>query len=122
MISFLINPVTRQMVAELENDEKITIHDEKMKEALTREGIAAYPDFKRKYAITSSRIYPTDGPSLFAKAFKECYFQHGLQQQGFFWRDQKEHELLTGPLADQELAKRVCDLYQLKRIPNELEK
>ena len=100
MSVLLINPFTREVAAELISDEKITIRDQQMKERVEKAGIALYPNFKDTHkerieaagiALKQSRIYPSDDESLFALAFKECYFVHGLQQQGFFWRDKSKH-------------------------------
>lgn len=63
-----------------------------MENIISQQGIATYPEFKNKHKIKASRIFPKDGDSLFAKAFEECYFIHGLQQQGYFWKDRTNEQ------------------------------
>jgi len=87
---YLYDPTTYFFAAKLIPDKQVTIYDDWMKERLTG-GITVTREFKEKYK-TGWRIYPTDASDLFAKAFKECYYVHGLQQAGYCWMEEREYE------------------------------
>mgnify|MGYP000676863116 CR=1 FL=1 len=55
-------------------------------------GIVVERTFKELNALDRGKVYLTDDQPLFAKAFKQCYFIHGLQQ-GYCWKDKKVYDL-----------------------------
>ncbi len=84
MIQCLIHPYTCQIVAELTPEKEVIIYDKAMLKSLTSNGITVSSTFK-KLNLTGWRVYPGDDKEVFAKAFKQFYFIHGLQQQGYIW-------------------------------------
>ena len=68
----------------------------------SNQGIYMSPAFREENAEALARnrldkqvrILQTDGnpevESLFAKAFKECLFEDGLRQMGYYWRAKSE--------------------------------
>lgn len=91
----LIDPYSRQIVAELIPDKEIMIVDKRMLTHLDSIGIVVTKSFKEENNLSSWTIYPKDGKDIFAKAFEQCYFVHGLQQQGYYWIDKKVCDLTT---------------------------
>lgn len=84
-VQFLINPTTKEIAAELMPGKKVTIHEQWILNEIAASGITVSNEFKEKHK-TGWRIYPKDDPALFATAFENFSFVHGLQQQGYFWR------------------------------------
>ncbi|MGE0197407.1 MAG: hypothetical protein AB7N99_08875 [Simkaniaceae bacterium] len=91
---YLINPKTHEIAAkyhEYENGSKtVEVLDRWLLQGLSSVGIAVPGGF----ANGKHYIYPTDEQALFAKAFKEEYFAHGLTQKGYYWVKQEDY---TGP-------------------------
>ncbi len=85
MIQCLIHPSTCQIVAELTPEKEVIIHDKAMLKSLISNGITVSSTFKTTLNLTGWRVYPGDDKEVFAKAFKQFYFIHGLQQQGYTW-------------------------------------
>ena len=96
----LIQPNTLTIAAELTENNTVIIHDTKLLKILSSNGITVPP--KDGYGKTT--IYPSDNPSLFAKAFVEQYFQHGLMQGGYRWMSKAEY---TGPEGEIEKALKI---------------
>ena len=85
-VQLLINPSTREVAAELFPGEKVVIHEPWILKEIAASGITVSPEFKQKHDLSGWRIYPAADPAIFALAFKNFSFAHGLQQQGYFWR------------------------------------
>jgi hypothetical protein len=96
----LIQPKTLTVAAELTENNTVIIHDSKLLKILSSNGITVPP----RDGYGKSTIYPTDNPFLFAKAFVEQYFQHGLMQGGYRWMPKAEY---TGPEGETEKALRI---------------
>nr|WP_207391816.1 hypothetical protein [Neochlamydia sp. AcF84]NGY95351.1 hypothetical protein [Neochlamydia sp. AcF84] len=103
MIRCLIHPLTNSVVAELIPQKEVNILDEKMLEKLTITGITVSSEFKNLHRV-SWRVYPNDNKEVYAKAFEQFYFVHGLQQQGYFWKDKSEGDIPMGKLAESILS------------------
>lgn len=91
MIKCLIHPITHVVVAELDPEKKVTILDKKMLESLTINGIVVSQEFKKLNQV-GWKVYPKDDNKVFAKAFEQFYFIHGLQQQGYVWENKSDLE------------------------------
>lgn len=106
MIKCLIHPLTHEIVAELTPDKEIKILNEDMLTSLCLNGINVTQEFKDLHR-TGWTVYPTDSKEIFAKAFEQFRFVHGLQQRGYFWVD--KHELEASP---EERAREVLSSYE----------
>ncbi len=89
MIKCLIHPVTHAVVAALAPEKEVTIFDKNMLDNLIRNGITVSAEFKKLNHV-GWKVYPNDDKEVFAKAFEQFYFIHGLQQQGYVWENQSE--------------------------------
>ena len=92
-VSLLIHPNTHEPAAELIQDEtgrRVVLHDKWLLQILTANGIAVPGGFTKN----KHYIFPTDMPDLFARAFTEQFFPHGLMQGGFYWIKKENY---TGP-------------------------
>lgn len=92
MIECLIHPFTCHVVAELVPEKEVVIYDKTMFNNLTSNGITVSSEFK-ELNCTGWRVYPKDDKEVFAKAFQQFYFIHGLQQQGYTWERKSELEV-----------------------------
>ncbi|CUI17953.1 hypothetical protein PNK_2356 [Candidatus Protochlamydia naegleriophila] len=100
MIKCLIHPVTYATVAELAPEKEVTILDKNMLESLTMNGITVSSEFKEANRV-GWKVYPKDDKKVFAKAFEQFYFIHGLQQQGYTWENKNDSEApLTEKMKD----------------------
>lgn len=109
-------------VAKLIPDQEVEILDPIMKETLENGGITVDKAFVTENGIQNKRfkVYPKDGKAIFAKAFEQFYFIHGLQQQGFKWKEGKEGlehlEIFSlKGLSGKELAKRIVEIHMKDR-------
>ncbi|WP_193365268.1 hypothetical protein [Neochlamydia sp. EPS4] len=93
-----MHPLTHSVVAELIPRKEVNILDQKMLEKLTITGITVSSEFKNLHRV-GWRVYPSGNKEVFTKAFKQFYFVHGLQQQGYFWEDKSEMDVPTEKLA-----------------------
>ena len=84
-IQLLINSRIEKVAAELVSEKSITIYEQWILDSVTETGITVTREFKAQFS-TDWKVYPSDDPAIFARAFKECYFKHGLQQQGYYWK------------------------------------
>lgn len=105
-------------VARLIPNEEVEIFDSFMKERLEKGGISVDKAFITKHGIQNKewKVYPKDGKAVFAKAFEQFYFVHGLQQQGFKWKDgEKALESLKilecQGLSLEDLAKKIIEIH-----------
>ena len=98
----LINPTAKEkedrIAAELEPNKYVKIFEERIQKRLDANGIIVSREFMEKHK-TGWKVSSSDGPALFAIAFKECYFERGLRQQGYYWNDE-EIEKSDLPLAN----------------------
>ena len=85
----LISPSTHEIAAELSEEGKVVIYEGRMLSRLTFNGIAVPKGFVDD--IRKHYIYPTDDPYLFARAFQEEYFRHGLMQGGYYWIKKEDY-------------------------------
>ncbi|MBS4167324.1 Uncharacterized protein NEOC65_002432 [Neochlamydia sp. AcF65] len=93
-IKLLINPRNQAIAAELIPDVEVKIHEKWMLDAITASGITVSKEFKEQYH-TGWYIYPNEDKAIFAKVFEQFYFIHGLQQQGYYWREKDEYDQLS---------------------------
>lgn len=111
MTKCLVHPFTGKFVAELIPEKEVKICDPTLLEKLEMNGITISPDFKRDNNLKNWRIYPKDvtdiknGKEIFAKAFAQFYFIHGLQQQGYRWVDKGE-----SVISPEEIAKKILSI------------
>jgi hypothetical protein len=92
-VSLLIHPNTHVPAAELIQNEtgtQVVLHDTWLLQIIKVNGIAV----PRGFAPNKPYIFPTDLPDLFARAFTEHFFPHGLTQAGFYWIKKEDY---TGP-------------------------
>ncbi|KIC70809.1 hypothetical protein [Candidatus Protochlamydia amoebophila] len=101
-------------VAKLIPNQEIEILDLKMKERLEVTGISVDKSFKEKYH-TGWKVYPKDDKALFARAFEQFYFVHGLQQQNYRWEGPEALESLKlQKLNSNELAHYIIGIHMKK--------
>ena len=104
----LMNPFTHEVAAELKPKQEVVIKDKWMLERIQASGITVSRQFKRDHSMSNSSVYPPPPEAtnlekvIFAKAFEDFYFVHGLQQKGYFWKNKKMHEIQAS-LSDKEL-------------------
>jgi hypothetical protein len=95
---YLIDPKTHEISAkyhEYANGRKtVEVLDRWLLQGLSSVGIAV----PGRFANGKHYIYPTDEQSLFAKAFKEEYFAHGLTQKGYYWVKQEDYTSPEGEI------------------------
>ena len=107
----LIDPSTHEAAAKLIEDkgrQTVEIYDRWLLQGLSVNGIAVPGGFTNG----KHYIYPTDYPELFAKAFTEEYFRHGLMQRGYYWIKEEDY---TGPEGEiQKAINRVLDAFKNK--------
>ena len=106
MVKILRDPYSHLIAAQLNPEQEVIILDEHMKKNIAATGIAVSSKFKQENN-SDWYIYPSDDKKIFAKAFEQIYFVHGLQQQGYYWEDKEVSENLN----DEELAKKVLEQY-----------
>ena len=88
MTKLLMSPSKTEPVAELIPGKEIIVKNNVLLKLITESGITVTPEFKTKHQMKEWQIFITDNDkALFAKAFEEVYFVHGLQQQGYYWKD-----------------------------------
>jgi hypothetical protein len=104
-MQLLINPRTHSIAAELTPNKEVIIHEPWISESIEAAGITVSSKFKKEHNC-KWQIYPTDGKSLFAQAFIECAFPHGLQQKGYYWRVKNELD----DLSEKELAQKILGM------------
>jgi len=106
---YLINPRTFTIAAVLIPDKEIVIKSDWIARHIANNGgIYLSQTFKEKNASVleknnlANRLYllppEDDKPELqrlFAKAFKECLYEDGLRQMGYYWKDSGEVDDLT---------------------------
>lgn len=93
-IQFLINPQTREIVAELfPEKEEVQIHENWLLDVIKTSGIPVTKEFKDKYK-TGWHVYLGVDKALFTKAFLECYFIR-LERRGYYWREKNEYDGLS---------------------------
>ena len=110
----LINPKTHFIAAELTPGKEVVIHESWILDFIKETGITVTSEFKKKYNC-KWQIYPTDNKALFAQAFQECAFPHGLQQKGYFWREKND---LDG-LPNDKLAKKILEIHRNGKRPSQ---
>lgn len=103
MLLWLISPYTHQAVAELAPQAQVVIFDPKMRQALESSGITVTPEFKKLHNTKGCHLFPSEDKKIFALAFEQFYFKHGLQQQGYYWQDKSQANLSAEALALQLL-------------------
>jgi len=92
----LIDPYKHEIAAEFTkqaNEEKVVVYSSDLIHSINTRGIAipgGFAGMKHK----SHYVYLTAEPNLFAMAFREEYFRHGLMQQGYYWVKKEDY---TGP-------------------------
>ena len=107
-IMLLMNPFTHKVAAELKPQQEVIIMDKWMLEKIQASGITVSRQFTRDHGMSDSSVYPPSfqatnfEKAIFAKAFQNFYFEHGLQQKGYFWKDKKVHQI-QATLSDKEL-------------------
>lgn len=87
-IQYLIN-TSNEIAAEYNEDTKKLIIREDWLKSKMEFGITVTSNFREKYKCEGV-IYPAS--QLFAQAFRECAFIHGLQQMGYKWREKNEFD------------------------------
>ena len=98
--------------AKLIPDQEVELLDCSMKEKLEKTGIAVDSVFKAQHH-TGSYVFPADDKAIFAKAFEQFYFIHGLQQGGYEWKGPEALKILeTRKLSTEELAKHIVKIHQ----------
>ncbi len=88
-VKYLVNPNTHSIaatVSEDKNRKSVEIHEEWITNCLNVNGITV----PRNFAQGKPYIFPSDDSNLFAKAFVEHFFPHGLMQKGYFWKNQED--------------------------------
>ena len=105
-------------IAKLIPDQEVEIFSTIMREKLEESGISTDKAFATEHHIKNIgwKVYPKDGKAVFAKAFEQFYFIHGLQQQGYKWKDGEEglarlKLLELEGLSDIELAKKIVEIH-----------
>jgi hypothetical protein len=118
MTRILRDPCHHQVVAELEPQQKVTIVDKAMHRNISMTGITLTTEFKKAHNVNIPRVYPSDTDAkIFAEAFEEVYFVHGLQQQGYYWEEKNPSRELT----DKELAEKVMEQYFKNNVSTPVE-
>lgn len=108
----LINRETYEIAAELRYDDndqdkqEVIIKEQWLIDNIKASGITVSRAFSKANKC-NGKVYPCDDKIIFAKAFKEFQFRHGLMQMGYFWREKNEYD----GLSDAELAKKIIELY-----------
>jgi hypothetical protein len=88
----LLNPRTYEVVAELTPGERVVIKDPWLMRKAAFNGITVPRGFDRDFDnVGRCRVYPGDYPAIFAKAFEEVWYRHGLIQGGYQWVDAKDY-------------------------------
>ena len=110
-VLLLINPHTYAVAAEFNKEkEEVVIHEQWIMDTINASGITVSQSFKEKNRC-DWEVYPKENnKALFSKAFYECAFPRGLQQQGYFWRDKNECDDLSIKL----LAKKILEIYNMR--------
>ena len=99
-------------VAKLILDQEVEIFEDWLKKKVEISGITVDKEFKNKYK-TGWRVYPRDDKAIFAKAFSQFLYVHGLQQQGFKWKGPEALKVLEmRNWSDLELAHYVIGLHK----------
>lgn len=105
----LIHPQTHNVSARY-TEKSVAVLDSWLLHGLSYNGIAVPGGFDpggKHY------IYPTDEPKLFARAFKEEFFCHGLMQAGYYWIKEEDY---IGPKEEVEKAlKHVLEALSINR-------
>lgn len=87
----LIHPKTHEIAAKYyersDGYKSVEVLDRWLLAGLSSVGIAVPGGF----ANGKHYIYPTDEQDLFARAFQEEYFPHGLMQKGYYWVKEKDY-------------------------------
>lgn len=117
MIKCLIHPITFTSLAELDPGKEIIISDKRLLNAVTRNGITVTPEFKKLHQLNKWRVYPTDDKRIFALAFEQISFVHGLQQQGYSWENKEDYEITDEEL--KELARQILTAHKDKSSSND---
>lgn len=113
-VSYLINERTHEIEAELIANVKITIKSNWILEhIIANKGIYLNENFKKNNHLTDKKITRLLPPSnhdiqyeaLFANAFKECLFEDGLKQMGYYWRDKNIYDDMSAEQLKDEIQK-----------------
>lgn len=99
-VLYLLNKDNR-IDAKLIPGKEITILNDWLYQQIKNTGITVSREFKEKHQ-TGWRVYPNDKNEIFAKAFKQFCFTHGLQQIGYSWKT-SDQLMLNDKLADYQL-------------------
>ena len=84
-----------------------------MRVSLEANGIVVSKDFKESNRLNNWRVYLKDDKEIFAKAFYQFKFIHGLQQQGYKWGNQSIDQFQG--FSTKELADFIVKEYQKKK-------
>lgn len=90
MTLYLTDPNKFAISAKLIPDQEIIIYDQELLDRLKVNGIVVSRAFEKEYSLSHWKVYPSDDKKIFAKAFAQFKFIHGLQQGGHKWRTEEE--------------------------------
>jgi hypothetical protein len=99
----LIDPYEHEIAAvftEQANEKKVVVYNSMLIHSIKTTGIAVPGGFAGMKHKTHY-IYLNAEPNLFARAFREEYYPHGLMQQGYYWVKKEDY---TGPEGEYQKA------------------